>query len=89
MSPPPPPKTHTYLPPDVDMVPLVGELPLISQAYRVIDSYGPRGITHQDFCMKRGLALDHYANRALAKSLIKQSKVFAITSDNTNIRTVV
>ena len=79
------------LPPYIgaDQVPLVTELPLTSQAYRVIDSYGAHGITNQDFCMRKGLTLDYYANRALAKSLIKQSKVFAITSDSSNIRTVV
>lgn len=73
---------------DTDTVSVVTELPLVTQGYQIIDSYGPQGIANVDFCFRRGLSIDPYINRLVTKALIKQSKVFAITLDNSPVRTV-
>lgn len=73
---------------EADQVSVVAELPLVTQGYRLIDSYGPKGITNMDFCLRKGLSMDPYVNRLITKVLVKQSKVFAITVDSTGIRTV-
>ena len=70
------------------MVPVVTELPLLSQGYQLVDSYGPQGITNKDFCFDKGLSLDPYVNRIISKILVKQSRVFAITLDYTPTRTL-
>ena len=84
------PRTHPHssIYTETNLVSVVAELPLVTQGYRLIDSYGPQGISNMDFCCRHGLSLDPYINRLITKVLIKQSKVFAITMDNTPVRTV-
>lgn len=79
---------NTFVGGDVDLVPVMTELPILTQGYRVVDSHGPRGIANQDFCFRKGLSLHPYINRIVSKMLVKRTLASAITVDDTPTRTI-